>query len=369
MTRDKILVAHSDRAEVERLESILQDSGYKVTATTEGDKAYSYLTLDKDALVDRKPYHKIALISNELSHFDGTEISDRALRSGLPADIIIMSPYRSDDRLAFYRDLGAIDHIHQNPSRERLLQLINHYMSERNDGFSSEREQFYMNLYRKKVEEEVPFVLDVMQGCEDHIEAIGRSIGMCDASIETTIRAAKTHDYSKFGIRDDVRNRIIPKGSSKADDEQRHEIVRQHPLNSGRMLRRAGWVREAVLAEQHHERHNGQGYPYKIQGAPNLFQYRCMEQEVFKGRPKYICLETEVMKLPDSLLGNLHAHLKPYMDVDQPLTIIEAFDRTLCDVRNGKLRGDLFFQHYVPFLLQKYPELTKSLADYQSQQS
>ena len=86
--------------------------------------------------------------------------------------------------------------------------------------------------------------------------AMAEELGFSPVERHEIRRAALLHDLGKLA----VPNSILDKTSKLTENEWR--IVRQHPVVSATILRRVrGFERIATLAEQHHERLDGTGYP------------------------------------------------------------------------------------------------------------
>lgn len=87
--------------------------------------------------------------------------------------------------------------------------------------------------------------------------AIARELGLSTATCDTIRRAALLHDIGKLAIS----NAILDKNGKLTETEW--AAVRTHPEISGTILRRIGsFGTVALLAEQHHERLDGTGYPF-----------------------------------------------------------------------------------------------------------
>lgn len=88
--------------------------------------------------------------------------------------------------------------------------------------------------------------------------------------VRDILRFAPMHDIGKVGIADDI---LLKPG--KLDDEQRR-IMQEHPVIGGKVLRQCELQMNAVgrsvfrvgieIAECHHERYDGNGYPNQLQG-------------------------------------------------------------------------------------------------------
>jgi putative two-component system response regulator len=110
-----------------------------------------------------------------------------------------------------------------------------------------------------------------------YVEMLGRELiergqfadELTEAELELMVRAAPFHDIGKIGISDV----LLLKPEALSDEE--YARVKQHTLIGARVLeniyRRApaqrylGYAR--LMAEGHHERYDGSGYPYGLKGA------------------------------------------------------------------------------------------------------
>jgi putative two-component system response regulator len=96
-----------------------------------------------------------------------------------------------------------------------------------------------------------------------YCQAVALRMGLSETTAERLLYASPMHDIGKIGIPD----RILLK-PAKLDPEE-WEIMKQHTLIGAKILRdaTAPFVRLArVIALTHHERWDGTGYPYGLQG-------------------------------------------------------------------------------------------------------
>jgi putative nucleotidyltransferase with HDIG domain len=88
---------------------------------------------------------------------------------------------------------------------------------------------------------------------------IGRWLKFSKSDLDTLTMAGLLHDIGKLTIPDEVLNK-----TGKLTDEE-FEMIRQHPLEGTRMLRRINAdSRICAAALQHHERFDGSGYPRRL---------------------------------------------------------------------------------------------------------
>jgi len=94
-----------------------------------------------------------------------------------------------------------------------------------------------------------------------YAEALAKVLGLKRRDREILVKAALVHDLGKVGITD----RIIAKPKSLTDEE--FNIVKSHPLIGAEILCRMQGLDELIpLVRYHHERWDGGGYPYGLQG-------------------------------------------------------------------------------------------------------
>ena len=92
-------------------------------------------------------------------------------------------------------------------------------------------------------------------------KTVGERIGLSSRELDTLAQAALVHDIGKLGVPD----RILNKAGRLTDAE--FGVIQQHPEIGRDLLRHAGIegdLLEIVLA--HHERWDGEGYPFKKRG-------------------------------------------------------------------------------------------------------
>jgi len=91
--------------------------------------------------------------------------------------------------------------------------------------------------------------------------AIAEEIGLVPAQIEIIRQACQLHDLGKIGIHDYILSK-----TGKLTAEEWKEI-RMHAIRGAQILQPIGFLREvADLIRQHHERFDGKGYPYNLNG-------------------------------------------------------------------------------------------------------
>ena len=93
----------------------------------------------------------------------------------------------------------------------------------------------------------------------EYTAGILRELGTRGAERDMIIAAARVHDIGKIGMPDHV---LLKAGS--LDDEEA-AIMREHPERGAELLKRyPDFVRGVDIVRHHHERWDGEGYPYRL---------------------------------------------------------------------------------------------------------
>lgn len=101
--------------------------------------------------------------------------------------------------------------------------------------------------------------------------ALGHYMNLDAASLNRLEQAAILHDIGKIGI-----DLTLLHKQGKLDQTD-FETLQQHPSIGDRILQPVGFLKEArQIVLQHHERHDGKGYPNKIPGENLLIESRIL---------------------------------------------------------------------------------------------
>lgn len=92
------------------------------------------------------------------------------------------------------------------------------------------------------------------------VKLVAQELGLDLKTSNLVTRAAYFHDVGKIKIS----KSILFKQGKLTDKE--YERIKQHPIDSAIILRSLGMNAEAEIAEQHHEKLNGSGYPKGLKG-------------------------------------------------------------------------------------------------------
>lgn len=141
---------------------------------------------------------------------------------------------------------------------------------------------------------------------------IGREVGLDDPELERLRAAALLHDYGKIAVRD----RFLQK-AGKLDDVE-FAYMKAHAEKTGEFLAHLRFPRDMrevpLIAAQHHERMDGQGYPRGLPGAEILPGARIVAAaDVFDAltSPRYYKPAYPIAKTLEIMDGMSGEHLDP----------------------------------------------------------
>jgi putative nucleotidyltransferase with HDIG domain len=92
--------------------------------------------------------------------------------------------------------------------------------------------------------------------------ALAREMGVPNERLVDIERGALLHDVGKIGVPDEVLRK------KAALDDREWEAMQKHPLLAGLMVSKVGFLEGALpILLYHHERYDGSGYPFGLQGS------------------------------------------------------------------------------------------------------
>ena len=164
---------------------------------------------------------KLMIRSLEEAGYYGTTLSETlTMRDGLNVYNILAGKKGMKDLHIFFKEKGLFEYL------LKVLRIKDWYLG---------------SEHTESVKKTAVGIAEVLLLKEDEIKLIGTS--------------AQLHDIGKCAIPWYSLNKITPL------DDLDWEILQVHPAEGARMLRKLGLEKEAEIAEDHHERIDGSGYP------------------------------------------------------------------------------------------------------------
>ncbi|MGC9386837.1 MAG: HD domain-containing phosphohydrolase [Hydrogenovibrio sp.] len=271
----EILVVDDIAANLKLLSNILNDEHYTVRVAINGEMALASIQAKQPDLI---------LLDIKMPQMDGFEVCKRLKAdpktAGIPI-IFISAMNETEGKVDAFR-AGGVDYITKPFANEEVLARVHTHLE--------------LNDYKNHLEEKVDQAVSEIQILNDELEATQKEvIYMMSAAIDershetgmhvvrvaevarllaqlrgvdakTTdliYRAAPLHDIGKVSIPDAILNK-----PGKLTEAER-DIIKTHSQIGYDILKyskRSILEMAAIIAQQHHERYDGQGYPNGLKG-------------------------------------------------------------------------------------------------------
>jgi len=269
-----VLVVDDNQADLRNVQRQLRDT-YLVIQAKSGEQALKVCSKMRPDLI---------LLTIEMSEMDGFEVLERLGRTPALSTIpvIFLSETHDIDIEIKGFQRGAADFIAKPVNKSILLHRIGHHL----------RFHRYQHMLEENVRElEGGIVLGFCEIVEfrdgntgghigrssRYVQLLGETLRkqskkmadlLPESDLDMIVRAAPLHDIGKIGIRD----QILLKPGPLTEDE--YALAKEHTRIGGRILlniyRRTPSQHylkvAALMAEGHHERYDGHGYPCGLAG-------------------------------------------------------------------------------------------------------
>ena len=280
--KSAILVVDDQPKNIELLEAYLVPQGYEIVKAANGEEAMGKLSGNRIDLI---------LLDVMMPGMDGFEVTRRVRKDDahrlLP--IILVTAMRETEHRVRGIEAGCDDFISKPVDRTELLARVRSLLKVKayNDLMSNYRKELESEVTRRTEELkqafgrikaaslETIYRLSMASEYKDedtgpHIRrmshycaAVARRMGLDENTIETILYAAPMHDLGKIGIPD----RILSKPTKL--DPVEWEIMKQHTVIGANILKGsdAEFIKLGeTIAQSHHEKWDGSGYPNGLKG-------------------------------------------------------------------------------------------------------
>ena len=269
-----VLVVDDDQWSLERIYRQLQGD-YRVILATSGEQALKVCSKMRPDLI---------LLDIDLPDMGGFEVLERLGKRAASSTIPVIFLSTSNDTETEIRgfERGASDFIVKPVDKSILLHRVGHHLRFYN----------YQHMLEENVRDlESGIVLGFAEIVEfrdadtgghvgrssRYVQLLGETLrkqseslgdALSETNLDMIVRAAPLHDIGKIGIRDQILLKPGPLSESE------FEAMKTHATLGGEILRRMYWrtptqhyLKFAIqIAESHHERFDGSGYPKGLRG-------------------------------------------------------------------------------------------------------
>jgi putative two-component system response regulator len=277
-----ILVVDDQIQNIELLEAHLEPQGYEIVKASNGEEALEKLSKNQIDLI---------LLDVMMPKMDGFEVIRRIRKDPshrlLPI-ILVTALHETEDRVKGI-DAGCDDFISKPIEKMELLARIRSLLKikDYNDLMSNYRIELESEVAKRTGELKLAFKmikaasldtiyrLSIASEYKDentgaHIKrmslysaAVARHMGMNENEVENILYAAPMHDIGKIGIPD------LILGKPAKLNSMEWKIMKQHTVIGANILKGsdAEFIRLGeTIAQSHHEKWDGSGYPNKLKG-------------------------------------------------------------------------------------------------------
>lgn len=253
--RPTILVVDDEPTNLQVLRQILQ-ADYRLLFARDGQKALE---------LTRQEHPQLILLDVMMPGLTGhetcTQLKADPMTAGIPVIFVTALADVDDEARGF--DLGAVDYITKPVSPPIVRARVRTHLSlVRADELRETRLQIIQRLGLAAEYKDNETGLHVIR-MSRYAQVLARKAGWSEEAAEDLMNAAPMHDIGKIGIPDQILQKPGPLTPQEWDVMRRHptiggEIIGDHPSVLLRMAKR--------IAESHHEKWNGSGYPRGLQG-------------------------------------------------------------------------------------------------------
>jgi putative two-component system response regulator len=278
-----ILAVDDTAASLRLLTDILNGEGYHVRSAINGELALRAAASEPPQLI---------LLDISMPGMDGFEVCRRLKRDPHLRDvpvIFVSALSEMDNKLTGF-DLGGVDFVTKPFQREELLARVRTHMElsrlqhhledmveERSHSLLESERRLKKSLFESvaavaaMVELRDPYTAGHQRNVARLAEAIAHELGLSEHMIEGIKLASVIHDVGKISIPAE----ILTKPGHISDAE--FTLIKEHPLRGYEVLKGIDfpWPIAQTIC-QHHERLDGTGYPYGLQGDDILLEARIL---------------------------------------------------------------------------------------------
>jgi putative nucleotidyltransferase with HDIG domain len=260
------------------LKRFLSQQNYDVSTAGDGVEALDALRRQKIACV---------LLDVRLPDASGVDLVPQVMEIEPNAAVLMLTAVNDAASAALCMQRGAMDYLTKPVDLTDLLraieralrrrdtmiesQQINHWLKEEVAIRTAELRMERANLERISVatlealvnalEAKDPYLRGHSARVADLAATVAAEMGLDEEDVELVRTAGRLHDIGKIGIREEILNKAGP----LTDAEFEH--VKNHTVTGSQILAPLSHLRHIIdIVRNHHERHDGKGYPDGLAG-------------------------------------------------------------------------------------------------------
>jgi putative two-component system response regulator len=244
------LIADSDEANLDFLETSLLDEGYRIVCAADGDRAMQLLLSQPIdiAVIDARIPKRSAFAISRAIKFDFT-------RHPIPV-VLMASPATIDDAFLAV-ECGGADRLIRKPiNADEFILALHYLLRRRNPTRQQESAEAFLFGLSYNVEARDPYSTGHCERLARSSLALARQIGLPQAQRAALRRAGIMHDIGKIAIPEDILFKPGPLAPEERKILQRYPVVGEHLCALVKSFRQV-----LPIIRHQHERIDGSGYP------------------------------------------------------------------------------------------------------------
>jgi putative two-component system response regulator len=252
-----ILIVEDDPALLIALRDILEGVGYQVRTAQNGELALGLLRDEQPSLI---------LSDITMPVMDGFQLFEavRQIPGGLGIPFIFLTARQTREDIFAGKTLGADDYITKPVSSKELIAAVEARLRRADEIMFVQLKEAYkasLQVLAAAIEARDEYTRVHVDRVFQFSRALAHELGWDEAHMEALEYGAILHDIGKISVRESV----LRKPGSLSEEEWQE--MRRHPLVGARMIEGIPFLAPAVpIIRHHHERWDGSGYPYGLQG-------------------------------------------------------------------------------------------------------
>jgi putative two-component system response regulator len=250
-----VLAVDDQEQNLELLDEMLSDAGYRVTRAQDGEAALG--------AVEREPPDCIVL-DIMMPRLDGYEVCARLKanpRTRFIPVVMLTALAEITDKVRGL-EVGADDFLNKPVRREELLARIRSLVKIKRLRDELDTSENIIYAMVRALESKDPKSAGHSERVAAASQALAMALSLSQRDFEAVGKGALLHDIGKLGVAEDV---LWAEGPLSSEQEAQY---RQHPELGERILEPLRSIAGALdVVRHHHERLDGSGYPDGIRGA------------------------------------------------------------------------------------------------------
>ncbi|MDR2050615.1 MAG: response regulator [Deltaproteobacteria bacterium] len=281
--KKEILIVDDNRAILKQLGALLSEA-YEFSLATSGEEALSFCELETPDLV---------LLDVEMPGMDGFEtiVRLKSIPSMRGVPVIFLTGFNDADTEIKALELGAMDFITKPAEKDILLYRIKIHLDlcEYKNNLESRKSALENNIvisFAEIIECKDNNSGDHVLRTSKYVETIGGELlrkglfpgELSPENLELMIRGAPFHDIGKIGITDAILRKDTTLTSAEYNQIKNHTVIGARVLEQFHLREPEQLYLKyaSIMAGGHHERFDGNGYPYGLKGAEIPFCCRLL---------------------------------------------------------------------------------------------